>query len=128
MSMTGYKYICWDLGDDNAEFYMSRIEAGCPIHHLDLTITRGLNDQEDMPGIYFTRSLEDLYIWVEELFEYARPSAIQLLEVTPIGEVQKRVYDNGRVAYVAPICRCRVLRDSELTPDLFRLVRTYFDQ
>lgn len=123
----GYKYICWDFSGENADVYMSRIEAGRPIHHMELVLTKGMYDQEDVPGIYFCRSLDDLYIWVEELFDYARPSAIQLLEVTPIGDVQERVYNDGRRAYVAPICRCRVLHDSELTPDLFRLVRNYFN-
>lgn len=128
MIKLGYKYICWDIGDFNADLYMKRIQTGRPIHHKELTLTRGLYDHEDIAGIYFCRTLEDLYIWVEELFEFTQPSAIQLLEVRAIGEVQERVYGNRRVAYVTPICRCRVLHDSELIPDLFRIVREYFEQ
>jgi hypothetical protein len=125
--MKGFKYICWDLGNDNADLYMRRIEERRPIHYRELTLSKGLDDQEEMPGIYFCQSLDDLYIWVEELFKYTNPSAIQLLEVYPIGDVQERIYDNGRVAYVTPMCRCRILKDSELTPELFLLVREYFD-
>lgn len=124
----GYKYICWDLGEDNAEIYMGKTEKKEPIHHSELVDCRGMEDKEEMPGIYFCRSLDDLFIWLKELFDFADPSAIEILEVKPIGEVVERRYENGRVAYIAPSVVCRVLADHEIDEKMWKIIRDQFDK
>lgn len=124
----GYKYICWDIGDENAEIYMQKVEQKKPIHHSELTDCRGMEDKEEMPGIYFCESLSDLFIWLKELFDYVDPSAIEILEVKPIGDVTIRKYENGRVAYVSPAVMGRVVEDHEFDAEMWKLIRDQFDK
>lgn len=127
MVSAGYKYIYWDLGEDNADIYMDRIMIGQPIHHAELSDCRGMYDKVEMPGIYFCKSLEDLYVWIKELLEFVDPYAIEVLEVKPVGDVKERQYEDGRVAYVAPSVIGRVMEDQELTPELHELLSMHFD-
>lgn len=126
-TVIGYKYICWDLGEDNAEIYMDKIRRNEEIHHAELSNCKGFYDQEDKPGIYFCKSLDDLYSWLKELFEFANPSAIELIEVQAVGEVEERQYEDGRIAYVAQSVKGRVLEDRELNASIYKLITDYFN-
>jgi hypothetical protein len=126
VSEVGYKYICWDIGEDNADLYMSAVENREPIYHTDLTECKGRFDKEDLPGIYFCNTLDDLHLWVKELFEYANPSAIELIGITAIGVIQKRVYEDGRIAYIAESCRCRIIRDYEIPANFLKTIQDFF--
>lgn len=126
--MVGYKYIYWcDDDDENAVKYIHKAESGMPIHYLELKDNRGMLDTKEMPGIYFCKSLDDLYIWIKELFECVNPYAIELLEIRPIGEVKERQYEDGRIAYVTPMCYCRILKDNEIPSNIKDLIREFFE-
>ncbi|MGG1664478.1 hypothetical protein [Brevibacillus sp. NRS-1366] len=126
MITKGYKYITWDIGEENAEVYIEKINLNQPIHHKELSCTRGREDKEFLEGIYICSTLEELFIWVKEILDEGGVSAIEILEVTPIGIIKQKHYENGRVAFVVDEVEARIVSDIELPSEFHVLFDEYF--
>lgn len=120
----GYKYIIWNMQNENADTYLSKIEKNEPIHYAELALARGSADTEEMNGIYFCETLPDLYHWLKVEIDWGIVDAVEILEVIPLDEVKEKVYPQfeNRKAYVCEKVKCRILKDEELTQDLITLM------
>jgi hypothetical protein len=123
----GYKYIFWDVGVENADIYERKAKTGDVLRYSELTDMRGMEDKEELPGIYFCKTLEDLHVWVKEALKWIDPFALEILEITPVEEVEERRYANGRIAYVTPACMCRILEDREYPVELREMIGKHFN-
>ncbi|MFL1672542.1 hypothetical protein [Paenibacillus dendritiformis] len=125
--MKGFKYVCWDVDDANAQIYFKKSNEISILHYSELKKARGFYDDLDFPGIYFCRTQNDLLEWIKDCIEWEDPFALDIYEISPIGSVRKREYDNGRVAFVTESCFVRELKDDEIHLELIKLLESHYN-
>ena len=124
--MKGYKYICDYFNFNNYLKYRNKTESSEIVLSTELDFAAGTYDKEDCKGIYFCRTQEDLFHWIDELFAWETDiGAIEILEVTSIGEVSERIYEDGRIAYVTDKAYVRILGDKEIIDSINDLCDRY---
>jgi hypothetical protein len=124
--MKGYKYVAWDIDDYNSKIYLNKERNKSPVHYSDLKKTKGYYDKDNVSGIHFCLTQEELCSWVRDCFEWEDPSCIEILEITPITEITVRHYADGRKAYIADSCFVRVLKDDEFEESLLNIITKHF--
>jgi hypothetical protein len=130
MKTKGYKFIVWDdVLDDNAEFYLSKIRSNQEIHYTELKYAKGIYDREEISGIYFCKTLEELCEWLKLIFADNSVVAIEILEIETNKEVIEKKYDyykENMVAYITESCNARLLKDNEIPDYMNKIFTEYF--